>query len=135
MTRAGVGDVVGSLPLFDASAPAWVILLSLNVILLVLGCFIDAIAVLLIITPIMLPIALRAGIDPVHLGIVMSVNLSIGLITPPFGTSMFVLLGIAKIDMLQFARAVLPLILVLVIALMLVTYIPDISLALPRLAG
>jgi C4-dicarboxylate transporter DctM subunit len=108
-------------------------LLALNVVLLVLGCFMDAIAILLIITPVIQPLALRAGIDPVHLGVVMSVNLSIGLTTPPFGTAMFVLLGIAKIDMLQFARAVWPLILVLIVALLLVTYIPAISLFLPHL--
>jgi tripartite ATP-independent transporter DctM subunit len=133
MTRAGVGEVVSSLPLFGAGAPGWLMLLALNVVLLVLGCFMDAIAILLIITPVIQPLALRAGIDPVHLGVVMSINLSIGLITPPFGTAMFVLLGIAKIDMLQFARAVWPLILVLIVALLLVTYIPAISLFLPQL--
>jgi tripartite ATP-independent transporter DctM subunit len=133
MTRAGVGDVVSALPLFSADSPPWMMLLALNIALLILGCFMDAIAVLLIVTPVIQPIAMRAGIDPVHLGIVMSLNLSIGLITPPFGTAMFVLLGIAKVDMLQFARAVWPLILVLIMALLLVTYIPDIALVLPRM--
>jgi tripartite ATP-independent transporter DctM subunit len=133
MTRAGVGEVVAALPLFSGDSPPWMMLLALNVALLILGCFMDAIAILLIVTPVIQPIAMRAGIDPIHLGILMSVNLSIGLITPPFGTAMFVLLGIAKIDMLQFARAVWPLILILILALLLITYIPDISLILPRL--
>jgi tripartite ATP-independent transporter DctM subunit len=135
MVRAGVGEYVGSLPMFAPDAPAWVILLSINVLLLVLGCFMDAVAVLLIVAPIMLPIAMRAGIDPVHLGIVMSVNLSIGLVTPPFGTSMFVLLGIAKVNMIEFTRAAWPLIVVLVAALGVITYVPAASLALPRLVA
>ncbi len=133
MMRAGVGDYVASIPLFRADAPLWVMLLTMNVILLVLGCFLDAVAVLLIVTPILFPILIKAGVDPVHLGIVMSVNLSIGLVTPPFGTSMYVLLGIAKIDMVDFATAVWPLIVALILALGCITYIPEISLALPSL--
>jgi C4-dicarboxylate transporter DctM subunit len=108
-------------------------LLTMNAVLLVLGCFLDAVAILLIVTPILFPILIKAGVDPVHLGIVMSVNLSIGLITPPFGTSMFVLLGIAKIEMSEFASAVWPLIASLILALGVITYVPEVSLVLPAL--
>src|SRR6185295_1338218 len=88
----GLG-IYRTLGLRDPTRP-WLILVALNVLLLILGCLMDSLAILLIITPMILPIALRAGIDPVHLGVVMAVNLSIGLITPPFGSAMFVLMGI-----------------------------------------
>jgi tripartite ATP-independent transporter DctM subunit len=133
MTRAGVGEYVASIPVFRPDAPLWMMLLTMNAVLLVLGCFLDAVAILLIVTPILFPILIKAGVDPVHLGIVMSVNLSIGLITPPFGTSMFVLLGIAKIEMSEFASAVWPLIASLILALGVITYVPEVSLVLPAL--
>jgi len=133
MTRAGVGEYVASIPVFRPDAPLWMMLLAMNVVLLVLGCFLDAVAVLLIVTPILFPILIKAGADPVHLGIVMSVALSIGLITPPFGTSMYVLLGIAKIEMSEFASAVWPLVAALILALGVITYIPEVSLVLPAL--
>jgi len=133
MVRAGVAEYVGTLPFFAPDAPAWMILLAINVLLLILGCFMDAVAVLLILTPILLPIIKRAGIDPVHLGIVMSVNLGIGLGTPPFGTSMFVLLGIGKVTMLEYSRAIWPMVLILIMALLVITYVPAVSLVLPDL--
>ena len=98
LARAGAPQQLAQLPMFEAEAPAWMILLALNVILLILGCVMEAIAILMIIVPMILPIALKAGIDPVHLGVVMSFNLSIGLITPPFGSIMFVMCGIAKVS-------------------------------------
>ena len=85
---------VAALPFFaDASKP-WIILLTLNVLLFGLGTVMEAIAILLITVPMIVPIASAAGIDPIHLGVVMSFNLTIGLITPPMGSIMFVLCGI-----------------------------------------
>ena len=133
LARAGAPQQLAQLPMFEAGAPAWMILLALNVILLVLGCVMEAIAILLIIVPMILPIALKAGIDPVHLGVVMSFNLSIGLITPPFGSIMFVMCGIAKVSIHEFSREVLPFIGILIGTLLLITYVPETVLWLPDL--
>jgi C4-dicarboxylate transporter DctM subunit len=133
LARGGVPDQVALLPFFNDPSKPWLILLALNVLLLILGCLMDSLAILLIITPIILPIAAKAGIDPVHLGVVMTVNLSIGLVTPPFGGSMFVLMGISRISMAEFAREIWPWIIVLIVALVVMTYIPQVVLALPNL--
>ena len=124
LARGGVPQQIGQLPFFSETATAWMILLSLNVLLLILGCLMESIAILLIITPMILPIALRAGIDPVHLGVVMSYNLSLGLVTPPFGSVMFVVCGISRITVAQFSREVLPFLAILIAVLVLITYVP-----------
>jgi TRAP-type C4-dicarboxylate transport system permease large subunit len=132
LARAGISVQLAQLPVFGEGSPPWLILLALNVILLVLGCLMEAIAILLIMTPMILPIAARAGIDPVHLGVVMSLNLSIGLITPPFGSIMFVVCGISRCSIAEFTREVVPFVAVLLVALGLTTYVPDLVLLLPR---
>jgi tripartite ATP-independent transporter DctM subunit len=124
LARGGVPEQIGHLPFFSATASVWVVLLSLNILLLILGCLMESIAILLIITPMILPIALRAGIDPVHLGVVMSYNLSLGLVTPPFGSVMFVVCGIGKTSIVDFARELLPFLTILVVVLGVITYIP-----------
>ena len=124
LARAGAPQQLAELPMFNAQAPAWLILLTLNIVLLFLGCLMEAIAILLIITPMILPIALKAGIDPLHLGVVMSFNLSIGLITPPFGSIMFVMCGISRVSIWEFSKEAWPFILILIATLMLITYVP-----------
>jgi tripartite ATP-independent transporter DctM subunit len=124
LARGGVPQQLGQLPFFSATASIWVILLALNVLLLVLGCLMESIAILLIITPMILPIATRAGIDPVHLGVVMSFNLSLGLVTPPFGSVMFVVCGISQTSIADFSREVLPFLCILIGVLVLITYVP-----------
>jgi len=124
LARGGVPDQLGHLPFFSATASVWTILVTLNVLLLILGCLMESIAILLIITPMILPIALRAGIDPIHLGVVMSYNLSLGLGTPPFGSVMFVVCGIGKTTIADFARELLPFLAILVVVLGVITYIP-----------
>ena len=89
-----------------------------------LGVLLGVAVHLLIITPMILPIALRAGIDPVHLGVVMSYNLSLGLVTPPFGSVMFVVCGIGKTTIADFTRELLPFLAILVVVLGVITYIP-----------
>ena len=131
LTRAGVPDQIASLPFFASDAAPWVILLALNIILILLGGPMDSLPVMLIITPMILPIAARAGIDPVHLGIVMTLNLSLGLVSPPFGTSLFILTGIAKCSLLEFSLAVWKPLLVLLVVLQLVTQFPQLALWLP----
>jgi C4-dicarboxylate transporter DctM subunit len=133
LARAGAPQQLAALPMFGGDAPTWLILLALNVILLVLGCVMEAIAILLITVPMILPIALKAGIDPVHLGVVMSFNLTIGLITPPFGSIMFVMCGISRISIYEFSREAVPFIAILVLTLALITYVPEVVLFLPNL--
>ena len=133
LARGNVPAQLAQLPFFSDASRPWVILAALNVLLLILGCLMDSLAVLLIITPMILPIATRAGIDPIHLGVVMAVNLSIGLITPPFGSAMFVLMGISRCSMAEFSREAWPYVLLLVAALLLMTYVPGVILFLPNL--
>ncbi len=124
LARGGVPAQLGRLPVFSETASVWVMLMALNVLLLILGCLMESIAILLIITPMILPIAMRAGIDPVHLGVVMSYNLSLGLVTPPFGSVMFVVCGIGKTTIADFTRELLPFLAILVVVLGVITYIP-----------
>lgn len=135
MIRGGVADLIESIPIFGADEPVWKMLLVLNVILIVLGALLDGAAILLIVTPIFFPILKAAGVDPVHLGVIMAINLGIGLVTPPFGTSMFVLMGIAKITMRDYAIKIAPLFVILLAALLIVTYVPSITLSLPTALG
>ncbi len=111
----------------------WVLLLIMNVILLFAGDFLEATSIILIFAPIFYPIAQRVGIDLVHLGIVFVVNLEIGMITPPVGLNLYVASGIAKLPLYHVMRASLPWMLVLVLGLLIVTYLPELSLWLPRL--
>ena len=113
----------------------WAFLIALNLILLVAGAFMDATSVILIFVPIFLPIALQLGIDPVHLGIIMTVNLEIGMITPPVGLNLFVTAGIAKMSITEVVRAAAPWLVVLFAMLVVVTYVPAVSLALPEWLG
>jgi tripartite ATP-independent transporter DctM subunit len=109
------------------------ILLLLNIFLLISGCFIEVIAALIIYTPVLAPLLKAVDIDPVHFGVVMTLNLMIGLLTPPFGMGLFVVQKIAQISFEQMVRAALPFILPLIVVLVLITYIPGFCLWLPRL--
>ncbi len=110
-----------------------VILLIINVLLLFVGIFMDMTPAVLIFTPIFLPVVTKLGIDPVHFGIIMVLNLCIGLCTPPVGSVLFVGVGIAKTTIAKVVKPLLPLFVAMIIALMLVTYIPALSLWLPSL--
>ena len=112
-----------------------VILIMINLILLFVGIFMDMTPAVLIFTPIFLPIVVELGIDPVHFGIIMILNLSIGLCTPPVGTVLFVGVGVAKTTIVKVVRPLLPLFIAMIVALLLITYFPEISLWLPRLFG
>jgi tripartite ATP-independent transporter DctM subunit len=113
----------------------YVILMMINVMLLVLGTLMDMSPLILICTPILLPMVKLLGVDPVHFGMIMMVNLGIGLITPPVGTVLFVGSAVSKLPMAAITRAMKPFFVALFIVLMLVTYIPAISLWLPRVMG
>ncbi len=113
----------------------YVILACINVMLLLLGCLMDMSPLILILTPILLPVVKLLGVDPVHFGMIMMVNLGIGLITPPVGTVLFVGAAVSKLKIGIVTRAMKPFFLALFIVLMMVTYIPELSLWLPRLMG
>jgi C4-dicarboxylate transporter DctM subunit len=107
----------------------WAFLLVINILLLVVGAFMETSSAILILAPILLPVATNLGVDPVHLGIIMVMNLEIGMVTPPLGLNLFVASGMSGMSVLQVARAAIPSALVLLLALLIVTYVPDIALA------
>ena len=113
----------------------YVILALINIMLLVLGCLMDMAPLILILTPVLLPVAKAIGIDPVHFGMIMMVNLGIGLITPPVGAVLFVGSAVAKLRIEEVVRAMGPFFVILLGVLILVTYLPAISLWLPRSLG
>jgi C4-dicarboxylate transporter DctM subunit len=113
----------------------WSFLLLVNVILLVLGAFLEGSTIILIILPVLLPTATALGIDPVHFGVMAVLNIMIGLVTPPYGLLLFMMMKIADVSLAELMRDVFPFLLVMVGALALVTVWPDMVLWLPRLAG
>ena len=110
------------------------ILLIINILLLIVGMFMETLAAIVILTPILLPIVTPLGVDPVHFGVIMVVNLAIGFITPPVGVNLFVASGIANLRLERIAKAALPMLGLMILVLLLLTYIPDICLWLPNLA-
>ncbi|MGC1952599.1 MAG: TRAP transporter large permease subunit [Gammaproteobacteria bacterium] len=112
--------------------PAWGFLIVVNLLLLAAGNFMEPSAILLIMAPILFPIAIQLGIDPIHLGIIMVVNMEIGMITPPVGLNLFVTAGVTQESLGWAVRAALPWLSVLLVFLVIVTYVPQISLFLPE---
>lgn len=111
----------------------WMFLVIVNIVLLVAGSFMEPSAVIMILAPIFFPIATELGIDPIHLGIIMVVNMEIGLITPPVGLNLFVTSAVTGMPITRTIKAAMPWLLILLFFLMLITYIPSISLGLPNL--
>jgi C4-dicarboxylate transporter DctM subunit len=103
--------------------------------LIIAGCFIDAVSALYIFIPIMLPVALELGYDPIALGVLMTMNLAIGQVTPPVGVNLYVACGISNISLKEISRAVLPFVLASILALFAITYFPQITLLLPNIMG
>ncbi|MEH6575621.1 MAG: TRAP transporter large permease subunit [Amphritea sp.] len=112
--------------------PAWGFLIVVNILLLIAGNFMEPSAIILIMAPILFPIATQLGIDPIHLGIIMVVNMEIGMLTPPVGLNLFVTAGITGKNMIWVIKACLPWLSLLLFFLILITYIPQISLFLPE---
>ena len=113
----------------------YIIALLIDLIILVLGCIMDMAPIILIATPILLPIATSIGIDPIQFGIIVVLNCGIGLLTPPVGAVLFIGSAVAKRPMEKVVKATLPFYLCMFVALLLLTFIPDISLAIPKLLG
>ncbi|MDT8900532.1 TRAP transporter large permease [Anaeroselena agilis] len=112
-----------------------VILLLINILLLIAGCFLDAISAMMILVPILVPVVTALGVDITHFGIIMTVNLAIGMVTPPVGVNLYVACSIAKISIEKISKAVVPLLAAAIVALMMISYIPWLSLALPAYLG
>jgi C4-dicarboxylate transporter DctM subunit len=114
--------------------PGWgMTLLIINAVLLFVGTFIDTISALVIFTPLLLPLATAVGVDPIHFGIIIAVNLTIGMITPPVGVVLFVTSAIAKLTIREMMRDLTPMIGVLILALAVTTYWPSLVLLIPNL--
>lgn len=121
--------------MFGLTDSWWTFLIIVNILLLIVGAFLDTIAAISILVPILIPVAARYGIDPVHLGLIITLNLMIGLLTPPVGMVLFVLSRISKLSVERTALAILPWMIPLFIALGLITFIPAITLWLPTQLG
>lgn len=109
------------------------ILLMINILLLIVGTFMEALAAIVILTPILLPIATGVGVDPVHFGVIMVINLAIGFVTPPVGVNLFVASGVARLKLQTLSKTALPFLAGMIVILLLVTYVPEICLWLPSL--
>ena len=119
----------------DLGLQPWQFLLVVNIVLLVAGAFMEPSAIILILAPILFPIAMQLGIDPIHLGIIMVVNMEIGLITPPVGLNLFVTSAVTGMPLTAVIRAAMPWLMLLISFLVIITYVPAVSLALPNLLG
>jgi tripartite ATP-independent transporter DctM subunit len=125
----------GAEALLNLTSNKYVILLLINVLLLVVGCFLETIAAISILVPVLMPIILKVGIDPVHFGVVMTLNLMIGLLHPPLGMVLFVLSRISKLSIERTTMAILPWLVPLLMSLIAITLIPELTLWLPRQFG
>ncbi len=119
--------------IFAVSSSKLFVLFAINILLLVLGMLMDMGVLILLLTPILLPIVTKVGVDPIHFGIILILNLGIGLCTPPVGTSLLVGCGIARINLERATRSLMPFYLAMLVVLLLVTYVPAFSLTLPSL--
>ena len=129
ITRAGVPDAIGRWLEAVLQSPT-MFLLGVNAALFIIGMFIETSAAIIVLAPILAPVALHFGVDPVHFGLIMVVNLALGMITPPFGVNLFAACTVARISLDQIVKHLVPFVLVILACLMVITYVPWISLAL-----
>jgi C4-dicarboxylate transporter DctM subunit len=131
LARMGVSAQMVSF-IRDMDMSPWMFLIVVNVLLLILGMFLDGIALIVLTAPLLFPMAIALGIDPIHFAVIMVANVEIATLTPPIGLNLFVMSGIARIPVHEIARGVLPFFAIRLTGLMLISYIPEISLALVR---
>jgi len=129
ITRAGVPDAIGHWLQEVLKTPAY-FLLGVNAALFLIGMFIETSAAIIVLAPILAPVAVHFGIDPVHFGLIMVVNLALGMITPPFGVNLFAACTVARISLDRMIKDLIPFVLVIVACLMVITYVPVLSLGL-----
>ena len=135
LTFTGIAASASKALISIANGNKYIFLLMVNIILVIAGCFIDANSALYILCPILFPIAKQLGINPVHLGAVMVVNLALGLITPPVGVNLFTGCGVAGITLNEMVKKIWPFVIAVLIVLFIVTYVPAIPMLLPNLMG
>ena len=119
--------------MLSITSEPWAVLLLVNIFLLIVGCFMETIAAITILVPVLLPLMAKIGVDPVHFGLIMVLNLMIGLLTPPVGMVLYILARVADISFERATRACAPFLIPLLITLGIVTYVPEISLFLPTM--
>jgi C4-dicarboxylate transporter DctM subunit len=129
ITRAGIPDLIGAFLVEWLKTPA-LFLIGVNAALFVIGMFIETSASIIVLAPILAPVAQHFGIDPVHFGIIMVVNLALGMITPPFGVNLFAACTVARVSVDQIITRLVPFVLVILACLMVITYVPPISIGL-----
>ncbi|MEH6534012.1 MAG: TRAP transporter large permease subunit, partial [Photobacterium frigidiphilum] len=112
-----------------------IILLLINIMLLIIGMFMETISAIIILTPILLPVAIKVGVDPIVFGVILTVNLAIGFCTPPLGVNIFVASQVSNVSIEKISKALIPFLISMLVLLLVVTFIPEISLFLPRLVG
>ena len=132
LTATKLTDVLGNafLALTDQR---WVFLILVNILILIVGSFIDTLAAITILVPILMPLLLKFGVDPIHFGVVITLNLMIGLLHPPLGMVLYVLARVARMSVEATTMAILPWLVPLMLALGLITFIPEITLWLPKM--
>jgi len=118
---------------FTISDRPWVIVILLNILILMLGCFIDPVSILILMSPIALPIVQKIGMDPVHFGVIITVNICIGSLTPPVGTLLFVTSRIGNVNFFDISKAIIPMVILVIGILFLISLVPDTVMYLPRL--
>jgi C4-dicarboxylate transporter DctM subunit len=129
-----IPQMIASSMLSVSSSPL-VFFLLVNILFLFVGCFMDATPAIIILVPILFPVATKLGIDPIHFGTVLVANLGIGFITPPVGTCLYVAASIGKCSIEDLAKPLLPFLGMMIVTLMIITYIPDVVLFIPRMTG
>ncbi|MBB5173840.1 TRAP transporter large permease [Texcoconibacillus texcoconensis] len=134
LTREQIPSKVADAMMSISESPI-VIILLITLLLLIVGCFMDTLAAIIILTPLLLPIAVEIGYDPVHFGIIMVVNLAIGFITPPLGVNLFVGSGISGLSIEAISRAIIPFFIAMLVTLFIIIFIPELSTFLPSFRG
>ena len=127
ITRAGVPDMIGAWLSETLRSPIF-FLIGVNTALFLIGMFIETSAAIIVLAPILVPVAMKFGVDPVHFGMIMIVNLAMGMITPPFGVNLFAACTVAKISLDRIVGSLVPFVLVIIGCLMVITYVPMVSL-------
>lgn len=131
LTIAGVPQMIVEWLTAMNMAP-WLVMAAINILLLVVGCFLDPISAILVLSPLLKPVIVAAGIDPVHFGVVLTVNLMIGMFTPPFGLNIFVTQAMFKVPLGTLYRGLVPFIIINLIGLVIISYWPDLTMVLVR---
>ncbi len=134
LTYNRIPDMIAN-AILDFSSNPYVILFLITIMLLIIGTFMDTIAAMLIMVPILFPVILQLGINPIHFGMLLCVNLAVGMITPPFGVCLFVACGVAKIPLGAISKQIIPFLVALIVVVLIIAYVPEISLFLPRVLG